>query len=170
MGGRAHPEFATGPVLPGGMPGWSPLGRRTVLAVILITGAALVASAFYFGGGLGLDGSSWLLIDALEYTEGGQQRSVFDANAIPFTLSFKQRDFSGQGPVNSYTGTYRVRAGKVTVGQIARTEVGGSAKAMLAEERYFELLGSVARYEYVGERLVLFDAHDRVVLRYKRLQ
>lgn len=170
MGGRAHPEFAAAPVNPAGAQGSSPAGTRVVIVLGVILAVLLVGTVLIFAGGSTLDGTAWTLAEAMEYRGADSSPgSAFDVAEHSFTLAFERREFNGRGPVNSYFGGYEASGERITIADVARTEIGGSPEAMQAEETYFTLLTAAVRYERTEQTLTLLDEGGRPILRFERI-
>ena len=82
------------------------------------------------------------------------------------TLRFEPGSLSGAGPVNRYFGPFAASEdGRLAVGAVGSTKMAGPADLMASEQRYFELLSRVDRFEADGIQLTLL-AGDEALLDY----
>ena len=125
--------------------------RRFNAAAILLIAMYLIALIGCVRGNSELDGTQWRL--------AGWTLSSLDAQEFDITAGFADGKVSGHSGVNSYGGPYALGPGSAfSVGQIASTEMAGSASAMRAEGAYVTLLGQARSYRVEAGRLTLLDA------------
>ena len=121
------------------------------IAAMLVVAVAIGALSGCGRGQPALDGTQWRLT---EWT-----LSSLDARDFEITAEFSDGKISGRGGVNSYGGPYTVGSRQsFKVGQLASTQMAGSASAMRAEGAYLTLLGQARSYKLEAGRLTLLDA------------
>jgi heat shock protein HslJ len=102
-----------------------------------------------------LSSTTWEL--ASFETDAGLIPALPDA---PTTLSFATDEggagrLSGSGGCNRYTATYTITGDRLTVGPVAATRMMCAADTMRQEQRFFEALQAVERFEPQGDELVI---------------
>lgn len=81
------------------------------------------------------------------------------------TLSMQQGKISGMGTCNHYGGSYHVQGQQLSIDLNQQSMMAcAEPDRMIQEQRYFELLGQVASYQQVGEKLQLVNAQGTVLL------
>ncbi len=82
------------------------------------------------------------------------------------TVTFKDGQISGSAGCNSYGGSYEAQDGKLTVGQLAMTEMycENPAGVMDQEKSFLAALGAVASYQGSAGQVELADAAGQAVL------
>ena len=110
--------------------------------------------------GPSLDGTQWVLV-ALE----GEPPLTGTAPSAEFSAD----QISGSTGCNHYFGPYTVSGSDITVGDVARTEIGCTdpAGVMDQEEAFLAALASAASYRLSGARLELLDATGGVILAFE---
>ena len=75
---------------------------------------------------------------------------------VTTTLTLKSGEASGNGGVNSFSGTYKAKnGGSLTFGDIAATEMAGPQAAMDQESRFFEALKNTRHFDMNEGKLIL---------------
>ena len=137
--------------------------RRFHAAAILLIAMYLIALIGCVRGNSELDGTRWRLT---EWT-----LSSLDAQEFDITAEFADGKVSGHSGVNSYGGPYTVGSRQsFKVGQLASTQMAGSASAMRAEGAYVTLLGQARSYRVEAGRLTLLDAGGNESLIFEAVQ
>jgi heat shock protein HslJ len=94
-----------------------------------------------------LTGTSWTL--ASSNTDG------VDPAVHTITAEFSDGRMAGQAPVNTYSASYELHDGGITLGPVVSTKMAGEAEAMAAEDAYFAGLAEVSGIEVYPEELIL---------------
>lgn len=84
--------------------------------------------------------------------------------SIQSTLTLEDGQASGNGGVNSFSGTYEASAGKISFGPLAATEMAGPPEAMEQEQNFFAALAETRGFETTEGRLVLSNADNDTVM------
>lgn len=103
-----------------------------------------------------LAGTAWTLSEA-------DLGASVDAAELGVTAEFTEGTLAGRAPVNTYTTSYEVSDGELTLGPIASTRMAGPPEAMDAEQAYFTLLASVTGFAVVGDELSLLADEEEVL-------
>ncbi len=87
------------------------------------------------------------------------------ARGVRTELTLADGQASGNGGVNSFSGTYEASGdAKISFGALAATEMAGSPEAMAQEQRFFDALAKAKRYEFNGPKLVLADLGNNTLV------
>ncbi len=79
--------------------------------------------------------------------------------AVTSTLVLEDGQVSGNGPVNTFRGSYESPAdGELTFSPLASTRMAGPEAAMAQETAFLKALEETKRFELDGDRLVLGNA------------
>ena len=116
-----------------------------------------------------LTGTKWIL-DGFEESDGNSVSMTALVKGSSLELTFgKDGRLSGSGGINRYFGAYKADAGKgkLEIGGIGSTKMGGPPELMKQESKYFGQLQSAARFEIVGGRLILKDEKQEHALLFK---
>jgi heat shock protein HslJ len=107
-----------------------------------------------------LEGTQWLLVTLAGKPplEGTEPSAEFAADQI-----------SGSTGCNHYFGPYTAKGSVITIGDVARTEIGcvDPEGVMDQEQAFLAALASVASYRLGDERLELMDAAGSVILAFE---
>ncbi len=143
--------------------------RAVTLALYAVIGAVALVPMAGCGGGSGggaaspaasLEGQTWTLA---AYWDG--TTSVPVPEGVSAVAVFAGGTVGGHGPVNSYSGPYKVTGdGGIAIGPIASTMMAGPAKAMKVETAYFAALDAAKSYRVSGDQLTLADAKGTTLL------
>jgi heat shock protein HslJ len=146
--------------------------RAVTLALLAVIGAVAVVPAAGCGGGSGggaaspaasLEGQAWTLA---AYQDG--TTSVPVPEGVSAVAVFAGGTVSGHGPVNSYSGPYKVTGDDgIAIGPIASTMMAGPAKAMKVETAYFTALEAAKSYRVNGDQLTLADDEGTTLLTFR---
>lgn len=137
---------------------WSATGTYRFPTLVLL--AALSATGLAASPQVGLEGTRWVL--------AGWSVSSISPAEFEITAEFRGNRISGRSAVNHYSGTVELdEDGKFEVGAVAVTRMAGPEPAMQAEEAYLRLLEEVRRYRWSGEKLVLVDRDDNILLEFR---
>jgi heat shock protein HslJ len=130
--------------------------------------AALLASAVVGGCGgdeeesaadpSSLEGVPWVLVSGVD---------VDGWEAVAPTLTFEDGQASGSSGCNQFSGSYTVDGSSLELGEIAMTSMGCPPPADEVEQTSMEALQGTAGWRLEGEELVLVDADDAELLRYR---
>lgn len=71
------------------------------------------------------------------------------------TLRVEDGRFSGQAPVNRYSGSLQIDGERLTLSAVASTKMAGPPEPMAAEVEYFQTLPKVTTWEVMDEQLTL---------------
>lgn len=87
---------------------------------------------------------------------GGATELTAAAPSVTTVITFEGGQVSGNGGVNSFSGTYTTSRGLgLEIGDLAATEMAGEGPAMEQESRFFEVLGKTRHYEFNEGKLIL---------------
>lgn len=135
--------------------------RRLVLAGLML-GTLVVLPACGSGPGgkqdpKDLEGTEWLLTDAME--------STTELDGVGITIAFDGSQMGGFSGVNTYGGSYTAdEDGNLKFGEIASTLMAGPGPAMAAETAYMAILQKCDGFEVRNGTLTLTeDTNDRLV-------
>jgi heat shock protein HslJ len=128
--------------------------------------AALLASAALGCGGdeedaagpSSLEGVPWVLASGVD---------VDGWEAVAPSLTFEDGQASGSSGCNRFGGSYTAEGSSLALGEIAMTSMGCPPPADGVERTYMEALQRTAGWRSEGEELVLVDADDAELLRYR---
>ncbi len=93
------------------------------------------------------------------------------ANPVTLTLGpGVARNVEGQSFINRYTGSLRLddRGRVAEVPRVAMTRMAGPAPLMELEAEYFRRWQGAERIARRGDELMVYDAFDQIVLRFRR--
>jgi heat shock protein HslJ len=130
---------------------------RAVLALVaaaLATVALLSAGCASAGGAdpAGLEGT-WTV-----ESFGAPTALTPSDPAVTTEITFKAGTVSGNGGVNSFSGTYEAsKGGKISFGPTASTKMAGPPEAMTQETALFKALSEAKSFEFKDGKLVLSD-------------
>ena len=107
--------------------------------------------------GPALEGTQWTLV-AL----GGEPPLTGTAPSAEFSAD----QIRGSAGCNTYSGTYAVRGGEISISDVANTEMwcADPEGVMDQEQAFLAALRSAASYRLAGEQLELLDAAGSVTL------
>ena len=80
-------------------------------------------------------------------------------------LTLKAGKASGNGGVNSFSGTYQTSSGgKISFGPLASTLMAGPPAAMAQESKFFSALQNAKRFEINAGKFVLSDSENNTLM------
>ena len=134
-------------------------GAAPSLVVHAVDGADPGAGCGEAVADLSLEGTEWTLVELEEapVPEGVQATLVLDG---------AEKQASGSGGCNHFSGPYRLQGGSLTFGNLAATEMACAGPGMEVEGAYFRTLGRVGGYRLTGDGLQLL-AEEGVVARFR---
>ena len=120
--------------------------------ITLLGGLLLLATACSLadaGDSNALDGTSWVLF---------AYRKTKPIPGTRITIEFEQKKFRGSAGCNSYSGGYQIQGDTITVSETAVTLMACmEPDGVMEQERYYlEFLQDAQRFEFDGERLLIF--------------
>ncbi|NTU71878.1 MAG: META domain-containing protein [Coriobacteriia bacterium] len=86
------------------------------------------------------------------------------ASDVTTVLTLADGTASGNGGVNSYSGTYEAKGSALEFSQFAATEMAGPEPAMTQEARFFAEMAKVRTWEINEGKLVLGDNGNNTLL------
>lgn len=143
----------------GSLSGGSGDGAAPSLVVHAVDGADPGAGCGEAVADLSLEGTRWTLVELAG-------APVSDGVEATLVLDGAEKQASGSGGCNRFSGPYRLQGGSLTFGNLAATEMACAGPAMEVERAYLRTLGSVGGYRLTGDALHLL-AEEGVVARFR---
>jgi heat shock protein HslJ len=107
-----------------------------------------------------LENTHWRLVS---FSTQGSEEAPVEGSLI--TLSLANGQAGGYGGCNAYGGTYQVDGDSITFAELVRTERACEDERITEQEnRYFQVLDTVARFERTDNLLILSDADGNDLL------
>lgn len=140
------------------------ISRSGLVACAGLIGLWAVAACGSDGGSTATTGS--LALEGRPWTLDNSSLPTAPAG-VAITAEFDNGRIAGSSGCNSYSGTYRLDGGSLTIEEgIAGTQMACEPTVSAAEAAYLERLPRTARYEVTGSRLDLLNAADEIILSY----
>ncbi|MDP2182245.1 MAG: META domain-containing protein [Actinomycetota bacterium] len=95
---------------------------------------------------------------------GGTAELVSADPAVTTELTLKAGEATGNGGVNSFSGTYEVKDNGIDFGAIAATAMAGPPAAMDQEAKFLKALDDTRHFEINEDKLVLSDLGNNTVV------
>lgn len=105
-----------------------------------------------------LEGVPWVLVSGVD---------VDGWEAVAPSLTFEDGQTSGSSGCNQFSGSYTVDGSSLELGELAMTAMGCPPPADEVERASMDALQGTAGWRLEGEELVLVDADDAELLRYR---
>ena len=105
-----------------------------------------------------LEGVPWVLVSGVD---------VDGWEAVAPSLTFEDGQASGSSGCNQFSGSYTVDGSSLELGELAMTAMGCPPPADEVERASMDALQGTAGWRLEGEELVLVDADDAELLRYR---
>ena len=123
--------------------------RWAIVLMVLVALTILLAGC---GSGSSLEGTQWLLVSL-----GGETPL---ASTAPPSAEFSEDEISGSTGCNHYFGAYEVSGSKITIRDLASTEMAcmDPEGVMDQEQAFLAALRETASYSLDGDRLEFLDA------------
>lgn len=124
----------------------------TAAALVLLTGCTAVVPA---SPAASLQDTSWVVAEIL----GKPTLADF-----PPTMSFDASQVGGRTGCNGYGGSYTLSGTKLSVSELAQTQMACQDDRMQQEADFGEAFGTVRSVRFVGDKVELLDADGQVAL------
>lgn len=131
--------------------------------LLLLLVAAFVAVALGACAAPGLENRRWVLV---AYGAPERLQTVQRGSEISATFDSTQGTVSGSAGCNRYSGTYRLRGSRLSIGRLTQTEMACRQPdgVMEQEQRYLRLLAAAQSYQVVGPGLRISCSGGQVLL------
>jgi heat shock protein HslJ len=134
-------------------------GRFIAMLVVLAVALTVVGCGSSGGSGGKIEGINWEL---RSNSSSGTARAI--PSTVAVTALFKTGRISGNSGVNTYSGTYKLSGGSLTISKVATTLMAGPPEAMAVEQAYVAALEKVRSYTSNASGLSLFDSAGKQLL------
>ena len=135
----------------------NPSRRATIVALALTLTASIALTACAAASAPQLAGKEYV---AAKVTDGGQDRPLVPGTRL--RLNFSASDIGASAGCNHMGGTYRIDGGRLTVGDLATTDMGCDPDLMAQDQWLSQLLGTGPAISLVVNDLVLEAGSVRI--------
>ena len=141
------------------------MNKITLTLITLLVASALILSACASQGSSSLAGTTWKLVS---YGAVGNQ--ILAAPGIATSLSFDaDGQVSGNMGCNQFSGTYKVKSGKIVYGSLSSTLMACPEPQMTQESTSFQVMTGAVRFEVKDNTLTIYDASGATSIQFSNV-